>query len=188
LQSAVQRAVKTGGNMLNPTSSLFLTPAQQTKYASFIPEVNKILTYSYLGIEGVASYTQQLKRTAVIDLNNRQGAFQKAVDQASHEINAQGSVNYILSTRGMQNSFAIRPSVAAFMLPSYSKTLGVQTLDPVSYNVYAGWLVTPPTVQFIGQNKIQLTQLFLWDEWPDGLYYIESPQSDFANILNLTVS
>jgi hypothetical protein len=188
LQSAVQRAVKTGGNALNPTSSLFLTPAQQSQFAAFVPEMNRILTYSYLGIDGVPAYTQQLKRTAVIDVNNKQGAFQQAVDQARNQINAQGSVNYILSTDGMQQSYAIRESVAAFMLPSYSKKLGVQALDPITYNVYAGWLVTPPTVQFIGLNKIQITQLFLWDEWAEGMFYIQSPINDFPNVINTTLS
>ena len=111
LQSAVNRAIKTGGNGLNPTSSLYLTPAQQTQYAAFVPEVNKILAYSYLGVDGVVSYTQQLKRTAVVDVNNRQQAFQLAADYATATINNQGSVNYILSTPDMIKNYTIRENV-----------------------------------------------------------------------------
>ena len=60
------------------------------------------------------------------------------------------------------------------MFPSYTKYLsvsgGFDTGTPI--RVYAGYMVQPPTYQFITKNKVQLTQNFVWDEWADHLYFI----------------
>jgi hypothetical protein len=185
LQSAVQRANKTGGNYLNITSSL--TPIQQAQYAPFVSTANTVLQYLKLGIEGIPQYTQQLKRTAVIDVHNTQRAFQTEADVFRSELNAQGTINYMLSAADMLSSYAIPPNtVGQFMMPSYSKQLGVPNLDPIIYNVYAGYLVQPPTISFIGLNKVQITQIFVWDEWAQGMFYISSPQSDFPLVYSTT--
>ena len=177
LQSAVQRAQRTGGNYLNITGSL--TTAEQALFAQYIPIANTILQYLKIGIEGVPQYTQQLKRTAVIDINNRQQAFQTEADDVQAELNSQGTVNYLLSQKDMVRKYSIPVTVADFMYPSYSKVLGVPNIDPILYSVFAGYVVQPPTVTFIGLNKIQLTQIFTWNEWAAGIYYIASPTSDF---------
>lgn len=185
LQSTVQRAVKTGGNYLNITSSL--TPSQSAQYASFIPTANKVLQYMKMGVDGITQYTQTIKRTAVIDVHNSQGAFQREADTFNQELSAQGTVNYILSFQDMLRKYAIPGNtVADFMLPSYSKVLGVPNIDPIIYTVYAGFLVQPATISFIGMNKMQLQQTFVWDEWAAGTYYIASPQSDFPLVYSAT--
>ena len=187
LQSAVQRANKTGGNYLNITSSL--TSAQATQYAPFIPIANNVLQYLKLGVEGVPQYTQTIKRTAVIDIHNSQGAFQSEADDFQQELNAQGTINYILSQPQMLKKYAIPGNtVANFMMPSYSKVLGVPNIDPIIYSVYAGYLVQPPTISFIGLNKMQITQLFVWDEWAAGLYYIASSANDFPLVYSAASS
>ena len=181
LQSAIQRANKTGGNYLNITSSL--TPAEQAQYAGKVVTANLILQYLKLGIEGIPQYTQTLKRTAVIDVHNTQGAFKTEADTFQRTLNDQGTVNYVLSAQDMLNNYAIPAhTVGQFMLPSYSKVLGIPNLDPIIYSVYAGYLVQPPTVSFIGLNKVQITQLFVWDEYASGLYYIPSDPADFPLI------
>lgn len=181
LQSAVQRANKTGGNYLNITSSL--TTAQQAQYADYIPIANTVLQYLKLGIDGIQQFTQQIKRTAVIDIHNTQRAFQTAADDFQNSLNAQGTVNYILSEAGMLSKYAIPPNtVGQFMFPSYSKQLGVANIDPIIYNVYAGYLVGAPSIQNIGLNKVQITQIFTWDEWAAGEYYIASPATDFPQV------
>ena len=99
LQSAVQRAQRTGGNYLNITGSL--TSAELNQYKDYIPMANTMLQYLKIGIEGVPQYTQQLKRTAVVDINNTQGAFQKEADNYQNELNDQGTINYLLSRSSM---------------------------------------------------------------------------------------
>jgi hypothetical protein len=180
LQTAVQRAVQSGGNYLNIASQL--TTAQQTQYANFIPIANKILQYQKLGIDGVQQFTQQLKRSAVVDIWDQTGAFQLEADYFQKELNAQGTVNYLYSRSGLIEDYFIPDVVADFMMGSYKKQLGVPNLDPIIYNVYAGYLVSPPSISFIGMSKIQITQIFTWDEWAEGLYYIVSPSSDFPMV------
>jgi hypothetical protein len=186
LQSSVQRAQNTGGNYLNITGSL--TPTEQSLYAPYIVEANTILQYLKIGIEGVPQYTQQLKRTAVVDVNNTQGAFQTEADDYRNELSLQGTVNFLLSYGGMTSHYSIPQTVADFMYPSYSKVLGVPNIDPIQYNVYAGYVVQPPTITFIGLNKIQITQLFSWGEWASGMFYIASPQTDFPLVLTASLA
>jgi hypothetical protein len=182
LQAAVSVAAKNGNTYLNLTGSS-LSNAQKAAYAPFVPWANYMLMYNKMGIEGVPSYTQLLKRTAVIDKNNLNQAFQGLADQTRVSINSQGSVNYICSTKDLIRNYAIpSDTVGQFLLPSYSKGVGVISVDPTVYIAYAGWLIKPPTLQFIGRNKVQLTQEFLWDEWAQGLYYISSPSGDFPLI------
>ena len=178
LQSAVQRANKTGGNYLNITSSL--TPTEQAQYANYVVTGNTVLQYLKLGVEGVPQYTQTIKRTAVIDVHNSQGAFQREADVFQAELNAQGTINYLLSAQDMLRNYAIPGNtVANFMMPSYSKVLGVPNIDPIVYKVYAGYLIQPPQISFIGLNKMQVTQNFVWDEFAAGMFYIASRESDF---------
>jgi hypothetical protein len=186
LQSAVQRAQRSGGYYLNITGSL--SPAELTEYAPYIPIANTVLQYLKVGIEGIPQYTQQLKRTAVVDINNKQGAFQMAADQEQATLGAQGTINYLLSTPDLVKKYSVTSTVADFLYPSYSKVLGVPNIDPILYSTFAGWVVQPPTVSFIGLNKIQLTQLFTWNEWAAGMFYINSPASNFTVVASGSIS
>ena len=178
LQSTVQIANKSGYGYLNITGSL--TPEQQTQYASFVPAANKTLIYMKLGIEGTPQFTQILKRTAVIPITNPQNAFLTAADLEHYGLNANGTINFIYSTPDLLNTYPIpADTVGKFMLPSFSQQMGVVNLDPIHYATYAGWLVKPPSLQFIGRNKMQITQEFVWDLWAEGLFYIKSPITDF---------
>ena len=147
--------------------------------ASFIPVAQQILSYMRFGVEGVPSYTQTLKRTAVIDTRNTNNAFHTPTDTAHSELNANGSINFIRSTPDMFNSYGIPEAVKPFLMPSYSKKVST-TYDVTPRTVYAGWLVKPPSFQFITRNKVQLTQEFIWNEWLGGLYYIASNTNDFG--------
>jgi len=154
--------------------------------SSFIPYAQKTLNYMRFGVEGVPSYTQTLKRTAVIDERNSNNAFQKAIDleRASFSQN-NGTINYIMSTPDLITEYSVpQDTVAKFMLPSYSKAITVQTYDSAQYITWAGWLVKPPSFQFITRNKIQLTQEFIWNEWLDGLYHISSNIADFPLVVS----
>ena len=175
LQIGIQNALdrKTG---LNLSGSVYASKTNITYVA------NQTLNYMRRGIEGVPSYTQTLKRTAVIDKNNRNNAFNTIADSTRNSLNQQGTVNFILSTPGMISGYAVpNNTVAKFMNRSYCKQISVSGLDNFIYKVYAGWLVKPPTFQFITRNKVQMSQEFQWNEWASGLYYIHSPASDFGN-------
>jgi hypothetical protein len=179
VQLAIQRALenKTGINLGATTGSF------SSSYAPWQGVAQQLLNYKRRGVEAVPSFGQTLKRSAVIDNRNSNGAFQSIADNTRNQINAQGTTNYIMSTQDMMKEYAIpRDTVAAFMLPSYRKQLNVAGVDPFVATVYAGWLVKPPTFQFITRNKVQLTQEFVWNEWLGGMYYIASPSADFNAI------
>ena len=160
--------------------SYFAAESGSTLSASYILYANQTLDYMRFGVEGVPSYTQTLKRTAVIDTRNGNRAFQTVIDinHASFRANT-GTINFLMSTQGLCNNFAIpRDTVAGFMLPSYAKQVIISS-NGSSYRVYAGWMVKPMSFQFITRNKVQLTQEFVWDEWLQDLYYIYSSFQDF---------
>jgi len=175
LKVAVQRAYD------NKTNFISLQSGSTLASASFIPYAQMTLDYMRFGIDSVPSYTQTLRRTAVIDERNSNGAFTTAIDQQLAEFQANtGTINFVLSYGSLINDYSIpRDTVAEFMLPSYSKLISVASANQATYKVYAGWLVKPPTFNFITRNKIQLSQEFIWNEWIDKLYFIYSPPSHF---------
>lgn len=168
--------------------SIITIPATSTgsaaQLAPFLPYAQQVLNYMRGGIEGVPSYTQTLKRTAVIDSRNSNGAFQTAADNQRNSLNANGSVNFILSTADLQNQYEVQNAVMPFMYPSYRKQITITGLEPAQYYSYAGWLVKPPLFQFITRNKVQLTQEFIWNEWIGGLYYINSSPNSFPLVVS----
>ena len=157
-------------------------------YAPFNAVAQQVQQYIRMGVEGVPSYTQTLKRTAVIDKNNRNNAFNLAADYEYKSLNAQGTSNFILSTNDLINKYYVpHDTVAKFMYPSYLK-LSNPRIDVFQWSSYAGWLVKPPSFQFISRNKVQLTQEFAWNEYLEGIYYIGSQESDFVQVVTPTNS
>ena len=160
-----------------------LTSAQVTEINKYLPCAQQILLYNRMGVEGIPMYTQTLKRTAVIDKRNKNNAFNLAADNVQNSNSNLGSINYLLSTQSLISSYQLPiDGVGKFLLPSYMKKLYVTSVDTLQIWSYAGWLVRPPSFQFIGKNKVQLTQEFVWNEYLGGLYYIQSPISDFPEV------
>jgi len=177
VQKAIDNKVSLATTLINASS------ASAADYADWLPLMQQSLKYMRGGIESVPAYTQTLKRTAVIDKNNSNGAFNTAADAAARNLNKQGTINFIYSTWGLINNYSIpRNTVANFLLPSYTKKITITGIDPIDYYANAGWLVKPASFQFIGRNKIQMTQEFLWNEWAQGMYYIYSSPDDFPAI------
>ena len=166
---AVQRALDNKSDFVTGLSS---GSAYSSSYATYLPLMQKTLNYLRGGIEGVPAFSQVLKRTAVIDKRNSNKAFQTAADISYFGVNSQGSLNFIYSSRDLMNTYAIPyDTVGSFMLPSWTKPITISGVDAMTINTYAGWLVKPPSSQFISRNKVQLTQEFVWNEYADGLYY-----------------
>ena len=163
----------------------FTLPATVTgSMVQFIPYAQTILNYMRGGVEGVPSYTQTLKRTAIVDVNNTNGAFQKTADFTRASLNEQGTINYILSTNDLINAYEVNSAPAQLLNPSYCKAITVTGLEPIQYYSFAGWMVTPPTSKFITPTKVQFEQTFLWDEWLEGIAYIYSNISSFPLTYN----
>jgi len=172
LKIAVQRALDNKTSLNIPSSSA---------YISFKDTANQTLAYLRGGIEGAASFTQTLKRSAVVDKNNRNNAFALAADITRIHLNQQGTVNYIMSTKDLiSNYFIPTDTVGRLMNGSYCKEITLSSADPFLCRVWAGWLIKPPTFQFITRNKVQITQEFEWNEYPDGMYYVYSNPTDFG--------
>lgn len=181
LKTAVDQAKK--NDTLLSLNSSNLTAAQITNLNKYMPTAEVILLYNRMGVEGVPQYTQTLKRTAVIDKRNKNQAFNMAADTVQNSNSNIGSINYIISTKSLKDSYCLpNDGVGQFLLPSYMKRNYITNTDTIEVYSYAGWLVKPPIFQFIGRNKVQLTQEFVWDEWLGGLYYIQSPSSNFPEV------
>jgi len=185
---AVQQAYE------NKSSFVTLPPTGSTVYsASFLPFAQAALDYMRFGVEGVPQYGQILRRTACVDSRNTNQYFQTAADSTFHDLNANGNVNYVLSTKGMKAGYSIPTNtIGSFMYPSYVKYTNINGASGyTSGNVYyvtAGWLVKPITWQQISVNKFIITQEFEWGEWLAGLYYVASPVTDFPPVFTPTAN
>lgn len=151
---------------------------------AFIPYAQRTLDYMRGGVESVPSYTQVLKRSAIIDTRNQNKAFQKIIDDEYHRFSRNGTINYLYATNDLITNYEVPQAVASLLLPSYSKLITVNVINSIPYSTYAGWLIKPPMFQFITRNKIQLTQEFIWNEWLEGLYYIRSNPSQFPQVVS----
>jgi hypothetical protein len=157
-----------------------------TALVPFLPYCQQILNYMRGGVEGVPSVTQTLKRTAIVDRRNSNRAFQKAVDFERQSLNAQGSINFLVSTSDLVNGYSVLDSTATLLNPSYCKQITVTGLEANKYYAYAGWRVHPPTFKFITPNKVQLEQHFQWNEYLAGLYYIKSSPGQFPLVASVS--
>jgi hypothetical protein len=178
LKAGVQRAYE------NKLATISLPPQTLTGSGinpNFIPFAQQALAYMNYGVEGVPSYGQILKRSQTISVNNQNGAFQTPIDNQNSLINANGTINYIRSTNDMQTNYSIPDTVKKFMLPSYTKQF-TSIYDPYTIYAFAGWLIKPPTIQWLTRNKLAIQQEFIWSEWLWGLYLIASKPSDFGTI------
>lgn len=185
LPAPMQVAVNTA--LTNNLYTLSSPSGSLAQYADWIGPAQMILNYARAGITSIQSYTQVLKRSAVIDRNNSNQLFQTAADIEQKTLNAQGNVNVVYSTPDLILNYGIpQDTVAKFMYPSYSKQMNVATYDPFVMTSYAGWLAGPITAQFITRTKVQLSQYFYWNEWAGHIYYINSSQGDFP--LNIIAS
>jgi hypothetical protein len=179
LKAGVQRAYENKYAFFSTSSAI------SGSLVNFYPYAQQTLNYMRFGVEGVPSYTQTLKRTAVIDERNTNRAFQTAIDNEIATLNSNGTVNLMMSTPQLKLHYNIpNDTVGQFMYPSYAKQISLTAYDSMQRFVFAGWVIKPISMQFITRNKIQLNQEFIWNEWLQGLYYINSPGSDFKIVVS----
>lgn len=172
----------------NKTATITLPPATITnaQTAGYVAQANLILQLRRAGIQGTYSFTQTLKRTACVDFNNINGAFETLADiQYRNSIVQNGSPNPIFATSDIIQKYAIPPSTQVQMLPSYIKQITVGSVDQIQLFAFAGWVVKAPVVQSITKNKLVYQQELEWDEWLQYQNYIVNADS---NIWGPTIS
>jgi len=177
----------------NNQSVVSNNPSASVSIAGWIPFAQNTLALMRAGFNSVPAWGQSLKRTAIVDINNSNNSFKTPGDVSFTAYMLNGNRSVIYSGKQMQFYYTIPPAVANLMFPSYCKVLsvtstygGVQVDTGFPILGYAGWMVQPPTFQFITKTKVQLTQLFTWDEWTDHFYYIpgQTDASQYPIIAN----
>ena len=147
-----------------------------------LPYAQKYLMMMRAGITSVPWFGQTIKRTSVIDVSNFNQSFTTYGDKLFQDAQKEGTRGYLLSKLEMLDSYSIpKETVGKFMNASYRKKMSIASAISGSSSVevltYAGYLVQPPTFQFVTRNKVQLTQLFIWDEWVADFYNIPGGQN-----------
>lgn len=157
--------------------------------ASFIPQANLILQLRRAGIQGNAISAQTIKRTACVDINNVNGAFESVADiQYQNDVEEFGCPNLIYSSTDLAIKYPIPQTVIDRLLPSYSKTISVGSVDQISIKSFAGWMVHPPQVIFVTKNKMVFQQLFEWDEWLQYNYFFVNNDAVHYPLVNTNPS
>ena len=173
----------------NQASTIIIPQSGSVSYAGYLPFAQQVLSMMRAGITHTPSWTQTIKRSAIIDLNNSNNSFNTQGDVSFKNYTTNLNRNTILSKTEMISNYTIPRVVQNLMYPSYSKVLsvvsstsGVQQDSGASVIVTAGYMVQPITYQYITKNKIQLAQNFVWDEWVSGLYYVPGYNSYYPII------
>jgi hypothetical protein len=163
----------------NKQAVITQNPSSSVSIANYIPLAQTTLALMRAGYTSTPAWGQSLKRTAIVDINNSNNSFKTPGDVSFTAYMLNGNRTVIYSAKQMQFYYTIPPTITNLMLPSYKKPLsvtstygGVQVDTGMPMLLYAGWMVQPPTFQFITKTKVQLTQLFTWDEWLFHYYYM----------------
>lgn len=174
VQVAISTAVKNNG-------TINLTQAGP-RYAPLANISEQFFAYIKAGVTSIKAYTITVRRMAVFSVQNP-----KAYDNYPliNTISEASTINPIISDRDLINIFEMDVSTASNLIPSYSKYKTSKALgDPVDLVAQAGYLVYRPQQTFLTPTKIQVTQLFEFDEWLDGLYPRFSNINDFPLVAN----
>jgi hypothetical protein len=154
--------------------------------AAYQPYANTILALKNSKVEGVPVFGHTLKRTAVIDKWNTNKAFQTAADTfIKEQMWSEGSTNFCYSKAALIANYDIPETVSSFLIDGYSKPLITSgSTGAVNIRKYGSYLIKPPTLQFIGINKLQITQEYVFDEWVESSFYFltVNGKSDFNTL------
>lgn len=142
----------------NPATTVNLI--RNSAYASQQYLAQNYLALTRLKAENVLSFTQTLKRSLII--HNQSQLVADPIDTTGAPV--------VVAKDDLARLYSIPEYVKSRMLSSYGKWKSVKNQDSVELLALAGYLVKPPTQQYVTPNKIQITQEFVWDEWLDSHY------------------
>ena len=165
-----------------------LTAAQLTE-VSKLASISQQFYYLLLGgTTSVKAATQHVQRNIVYSLTDPNAYdndpyFQTILTDNS---NSFGNISSVISGVDLVRIFGMDATDASQLFPSYSRCKSLngpsQFSDPVTSFAFAGYLMHTPTKTLLTPTKIQLSQLFEWDEWLDVCYPIYSHSSQFPLI------
>jgi hypothetical protein len=145
-----------------------LALANDKKYAPLAGIAQQFYGIIKSGQTQVKANLHTLKRTATFNINN-----QNAYDNYPliQEINEGSSINPVISTPDLVNLFQMDPEKVSHLIPSYTKfKTSTAQGDPFTLAYKGGYLVGRPQTVYLTPTKIQITQLFEFDEWNDQSY------------------
>lgn len=156
-QAAVMKAVKDNKDVK------FIS--NDPKYSSFANSCNQFYNLIKSGVTSVQTFTTTVKRSAVYSTNDP-----RAFDNWPNLGGIDATINPVLTKNDMINIYGIPATVYNQMQPSYCKYKTRTPIDPIDTFVLGGYLAQDPTRQYITPTKVQISQVFAFDEWLDALY------------------
>lgn len=147
-----------------------LVLAADKKYAPLAGIAQQFYGIIKSGQTQVKANLHTLKRTATFNINN-----QNAYDNYPliQEINEGDSINLVISTPDLVDLFQMDQEKVSHLIPSYTKLKTSTTQgDPFTLAYKGGYLIGRPQTVYLTPTKIQITQLFEFDEWNDQSYAV----------------
>ena len=184
----IKEALKYGNfgqlNFNNGPGGGSLTAAQQIQVAPLKIISQQLFYLLKTGVTSVQASTIHLKRVAVYSINdlNAYDANPYYSQVLSPVAFQQTNINPIISRQDLIRLFSPDPVTTQQLLPSYAIPKAISAApfnDPTDLFALAGYLVHVPIRTFLSPTKVQITQLFEWDEWYDACYTRFSPISNF---------
>lgn len=183
----VKQAINSAYNESGKAGNVTTVELPASASATFLPYANTILALKNSKVESVPTFGHTLKRTAVIDKWNTNRAFQTAADTfIKEQMWSEGSTNFCYSKAALIRDYYIPNTVSSFLIDGYSKPMvSAGTAGVIDVRKYGSYLIKPPTLQFIGINKLQISQEYVFDEWIESSFYFitVNGQNDFRRLL-----
>ena len=156
-QAAIMKAVKDNKDVK------FIS--NDPKYSAYANSCNQFYNLIKSGVTSVQTFTTTVKRSAVYSTTDP-----NALDNWPNLGGVDATINPVLSKNSMIGIYNIPSTVYSQMQASYCKFKTKTPTDPIDTFVLGGYLAQDPTRQYITPTKIQISQLFVFDEWLDALY------------------
>lgn len=157
----------------NPQNeNVFVVPFQYNEYKNpgLIANAFRVYSMKQMGIDGRQIYTLSLKRSIIVSSNFN----------VSWSIN---NVNFVLSTQKVISTYNVPNALRPLLPPSLRADETVPTNDNsvLTANVvipfYYGWLEQHPAYQMVGNNKVQISQEWIYGKW------VADPQNGLYDVL-----
>lgn len=175
IQSDIMKAIK------NNEQTYSISNVNWASQPGLAVLANLYFNFLRAGTDTIEYYTQVAKRTAVYSLTDP-----NAYDNFLNTTNANYSYqSIILSGNDLIKYFEMPENYQPAVLPCYSRPKTNESapwFDPVTIQVYGGYRLKPPIINFLSTTKISLVQEAVFDEWIQNFYQLYSNISDFPNI------
>lgn len=142
----------------NPNDNTkFIVPLEYARNATMVDRACRIYAMKQMGIDSSRIYTIALKRSIIVSSNYN---LNWSID----------NTNYVLSTNRVVSTYGV-PNVLRSLLPDSSiadQNIPMTSIVANKYIIipfYYGWLEQHPSYQFVGSNRIQISQEWIFNKW-----------------------